>query len=40
MGTVLHPYKFKPQLKTVLWGGEKIIPLKGKVLTQARLCRN
>lgn len=29
MGTVLHPYKFKPQLKTVLWGGEKIIPLKG-----------
>lgn len=25
----MRPFKFVPQLKTVLWGGEKIIPLKG-----------
>ena len=25
----MHPFKFVPQLKSVLWGGEKIVPLKG-----------
>ncbi len=25
----VRPFKFVPQLKSVLWGGEKIIPLKG-----------
>ncbi len=30
----MHPYKFVPQLKSVLWGGEKIIPLKGIVSDQ------
>ena len=25
----LRPYKFKPLLKTVIWGGEKIVAFKG-----------
>ncbi len=29
MDTELRPLKFVPQLKSVLWGGENIIPLKG-----------
>ncbi|MCM1503588.1 MAG: class I mannose-6-phosphate isomerase [Muribaculum sp.] len=30
----VRPYKFVPQLKSVLWGGEKIIPLKRLVSEQ------
>lgn len=30
----MRPFKFVPQLKSVLWGGEKIIPLKGLVSDQ------
>ena len=25
----LYPLKFKPILKTIVWGGEKIAPFKG-----------